>query len=97
MENSKVSKHEEEFENELDELISGISKIKNGDILVNLVGASIGRSCTFSGNKEANVNQAVAIIRLKDQKYKTFLQSFLMSVQGKRILLGECSGGPGDL
>ncbi|MDA9747086.1 restriction endonuclease subunit S [Prochlorococcus sp. AH-736-M13] len=65
------------------------SKIKNGDILVNLVGASIGRSCTFSGNKEANINQAVAIIRLKDQKYKTFLQSFLMSVKGKRILLGS--------
>ena len=29
MENSKVRKHEEEFESELDELIAGISKIKN--------------------------------------------------------------------
>ena len=29
MGNSKLGKHEEEFENELDELISGISKIKN--------------------------------------------------------------------
>ena len=29
MENSKVGKHEEEFESELDELIAGISKIKN--------------------------------------------------------------------
>ena len=29
MENSKVRKYEEEFEGELDELIAGISKIKN--------------------------------------------------------------------
>ena len=29
MGNSKLGKHEEEFESELDELISGISKIKN--------------------------------------------------------------------
>ena len=33
MENSKVRKHEEEFENELDELIAGISKIKNSSKL----------------------------------------------------------------
>ena len=33
MENSEVRKHEEEFENELDELIAGISKIKNSSKL----------------------------------------------------------------
>ena len=33
MENSKVRKHEEEFESELDELIAGISKIKNSSKL----------------------------------------------------------------
>ena len=33
MENSKVRKHEEEFESELDELIAGISKIKNASKL----------------------------------------------------------------
>ena len=35
MENSKVRKHEEEFEGELDELIAGISKIKNSSKLFN--------------------------------------------------------------
>lgn len=40
------------------------SELKFGDILINLVGASIGRSCVFlSDYKPANINQAVCLFR----------------------------------
>jgi type I restriction enzyme S subunit len=40
------------------------SILKRGDILVNLVGASIGRTAIFDLDDVANINQAVALIRL---------------------------------
>jgi type I restriction enzyme S subunit len=41
------------------------SKVQEGDVLLNITGASIGRSAVFEGTgvKEANVNQHVCIIR----------------------------------
>jgi len=41
------------------------SVLKNGDLLTNLVGASIGRSAIYELDEIANTNQAVALIRLK--------------------------------
>lgn len=41
------------------------SQLRRNDILINLVGASIGRSCTFPRQCEANVNQAVCVLRPK--------------------------------
>jgi type I restriction enzyme S subunit len=40
------------------------SILKAGDILINLVGASIGRSAIFDLEEVANINQAVALTRL---------------------------------
>jgi restriction endonuclease S subunit len=41
------------------------SVIFPGDVLINIVGASIGRACVVPSNiREANTNQAVAIVRL---------------------------------
>jgi type I restriction enzyme, S subunit len=40
------------------------SILKHGDILMNLVGASIGRTGLYSLHDPANINQAVALIRL---------------------------------
>jgi type I restriction enzyme S subunit len=43
------------------------TKLQKHDILINLVGASIGRSCQLHGDLgEANVNQAVAVFRVKE-------------------------------
>src|SRR2546430_3886699 len=39
------------------------SQLRRNDILVNLVGASIGRSCIFPLDCEANANQAVCVMR----------------------------------
>jgi type I restriction enzyme S subunit len=44
------------------------TKLQPGDILVNLVGASIGRSCQIKADLgDANVNQAVGVFRVKDE------------------------------
>jgi type I restriction enzyme S subunit len=40
------------------------SMLKRGDILMNLVGASIGRTALYHLEAEANINQAVALVRL---------------------------------
>ena len=40
------------------------SMLRHGDILLNLVGASIGRAAVYDLRVEANINQAVALIRL---------------------------------
>jgi type I restriction enzyme S subunit len=40
------------------------SMLKAGDILINLVGASIGRAALYDLTTEANINQAVALVRL---------------------------------
>ena len=40
------------------------SILKRGDILINLVGASIGRAALYDLDDGANINQAVALIRL---------------------------------
>jgi type I restriction enzyme, S subunit len=50
------------------------TKLYKGDVLINLVGASIGRSCQIRDELgEANVNQAVAVFRVKDQYCSSFL------------------------
>jgi type I restriction enzyme S subunit len=48
---------------EFNEKIKG-SELRPGDVLINLVGASIGRSCIFDSDiRPANVNQAVCVFR----------------------------------
>src|SRR3989442_9867377 len=44
------------------------TRLRKGDILINLVGASIGRSCQITCDiGEANVNQAVAVFRVNER------------------------------
>lgn len=44
------------------------SRVKKNDILLNITGASIGRSIVYKLDVPANVNQHVCIIRLNDKK-----------------------------
>lgn len=54
------------------------SSVRAGDILLNITGGSIGRSCTYPDNGiEANVNQHVCIIRMRNSAYRDFI-GFLM-------------------
>jgi type I restriction enzyme S subunit len=60
------------------------SILKNGDVLLNIVGASIGRAAIFDVERVANINQAVSIIRLVDKRLNRYLNFYLNSAPAKR-------------
>lgn len=66
------------------------SIIKDGDLLLNLVGASIGRACIATPELEgANVNQAVAVIRIDHAKLDSkFALNYLLSPTGQGKIHG---------
>ena len=72
------------------------SQLHQGDILLNIVGASIGRSCIFDLEESANINQAVALIRLKE-KYLPEWFSFLLNSNTIQLQIEQLkSGGARD-
>jgi type I restriction enzyme, S subunit len=64
------------------------TKIQKGDLLINLVGASIGRSCLVTKNLgPANVNQAVSVFRIRDNICREYVAYFFQTSSTiKRIL-----------
>lgn len=69
------------------------SKVIANDILLNITGASIGRSCVVPHNfTEANVNQHVCIIRTPNDD-PIFVQSFLSSENGQNAIQSKQAGG----
>ncbi|MEE0132634.1 MAG: restriction endonuclease subunit S [Treponema sp.] len=69
---------EKYLENKINE-IQKRSVLQKGDVLLNIVGASIGRSAIYNLEKIANTNQAVCIIRLKKTVFNEFICYFLNS------------------
>jgi type I restriction enzyme S subunit len=68
------------------------SRLQYGDILINIVGASIGRSCKFNLNDvEANINQAVCVLRPKSPALGDYIFQYLQSPMAIRQLLGQQS------
>lgn len=64
------------------------------DILLNITGASIGRSAVYKSIKSANVNQHVCIIRPISGYYSDFIQLYISSENGqKQIDLSQAGGG----
>lgn len=69
------------------------SKVQANDILLNITGASIGRSCVVSTTfVEGNVNQHVCIIRTPNDN-PIFVQSFLSSEKGQNHIQAKQVGG----
>lgn len=63
------------------------SILQNGDVLTNIVGASIGRTAVFILNEIANINQAVCILRCNSGiLYNLYLMHLLNSPFFKKIL-----------
>lgn len=61
------------------------SQVKGLDVLLNITGASIGRSCVVPSTiGEANVNQHVCIIRCDDSLNPFFVTAFLNSWHGQK-------------
>lgn len=67
------------------------SQLRANDILINLVGASVGRTCMVPESiLPANINQAVAVISLNDKVCNPFfLLSQLLDQSIQRSLLGQ--------
>jgi type I restriction enzyme S subunit len=62
------------------------SIVRSNDILLNITGASLGRSCVVPDDFEiGNVNQHVCIIRLNQQYYPKFIQPIFSSSKGQNI------------
>lgn len=67
------------------------SQLRQGDLLINLVGASIGRACLFQSEfEEANINQAVAVVSLKPEyPIADYLLAYILSPVGQAQILGN--------
>jgi type I restriction enzyme, S subunit len=55
------------------------SVLKRGDLLTNIVGASIGRTALFNIDEVANINQAVCMLRLKHPFVNKHFMLYLMN------------------
>ena len=68
--------------------------VKANDILLNITGASIGRTCIVPLDfKDGNVNQHVCIIRPNSKYSPKFIQSFLGSSRGQNLIQSTQVGG----
>ena len=73
------------------------SILKKDDILINIVGASIGRAAVYDLDDLANINQAVALIRLrKNMLNQKFLLTFLNSARALELYDSMKKGGARD-
>lgn len=69
------------------------SRVKEGDVLLNITGASIGRSAVYFSKELANVNQHVCIIRSNRGFDPQFIQLHLASDNGQRQISNNQAGG----
>jgi len=69
------------------------SRVKRNDVLLNITGASIGRSAVYRLADIANVNQHVCIIRPLAEFSADFIQLHLASTRGQRKIDNNQAGG----
>ena len=84
----------------LDDKINEIqprSMLKRNDILINIVGASIGRAAVYNCDEIANINQAVALVRVDYSRInQTYLMTYLNSAQAIEMYGKMKKGGARD-
>ena len=69
------------------------SRVVTGDVLLNITGASIGRSAVYTGLDGANVNQHVCIIRPVDGYEPKYVQLNISSSNGQKQIDSSQAGG----
>lgn len=62
------------------------SKLLKGDVLIAIVGATIGKVGIYNYEKEANINQAICSIRLRNNTSPNYLQVFYLTPFGQKII-----------
>jgi type I restriction enzyme M protein len=69
------------------------SQVKKFDVFLNITGASIGRSALMAEDIEANVNQHVAIIRLKTEKFSPLFLVLLLNSDNFQKQINDIQSG----
>ena len=59
------------------------SHVKDNDIMIAIVGATIGQVGIYHSNKKANINQAIALVRLKDGYMPEYIKEVIKSSIGQ--------------
>ena len=62
------------------------SPLKKNDLMIAIVGATIGQVGIFKYDFEANINQAIALVRFDNSISVEFVKSFLKTTIGQKIL-----------
>lgn len=62
------------------------SQLKKGDVLIAIVGATIGQVSLYDYNREANINQAIAMVRIKKEINPEYVKEYLFSSFGQNQL-----------
>lgn len=62
------------------------SQLKRNDVLIAIVGATIGNVGVFDSDKPANINQAIASVRLNGAILPKYLVCYLKSKLGQQVL-----------
>lgn len=65
------------------------SILKKGDILTNIVGASIGRTAIYDRDELANINQAVCLIRLVNKRLIGYITKYLNSYVAYKLMMND--------
>lgn len=62
------------------------SKLQYGDVLIAIVGATIGKIGVYCYDYESNINQAICAVRLKNNLNPLFVQCFYQTTIGQQLL-----------
>ncbi len=62
------------------------SQLQKNDILIAIVGATIGKVGVYKFDFEANINQAICAVRLKENTNPDFVHCFLLTNVGQKFL-----------
>lgn len=62
------------------------SQLRKGDMLIAIVGATIGKIGVFQYDVDANINQAICAVRLKDTISPYYVQAFYQTSIGQKII-----------
>lgn len=69
--------------------LSPRSRLKKYDLLTNIVGASIGRTAIYDLDDDANINQAVCLIRLINTKLLDYILMYMNSTVAYSIMMND--------
>ena len=74
------------IKHDIHETIMKSSQVKKNDLMIAIVGATIGQVGIYLDNREANINQAIALVRLKKGNDVQYIKEIIRSEVGQLSL-----------